>query len=110
MPLFFDDYFVLISKFQLCWKGGKDCWGVRNAHVHIVMFKMYNQQGPTVYHMELYSVLRNSLDGREVWGRMVICICMAESPHVPSVSVTALLIGYTTMQNRSFFKDYFSLY
>ena len=95
MPLFFDDYFVLISKFQLCWKGGKDCWGVRNARVHIVMFKMYNQQGPTVYHMELCSVLRNSLDGREVWGRMVICICMAESPCCQPETIT-LLIGYTS--------------
>ena len=90
MPLFFDDYFVLISKFQLCWKGGKDCWGVRNARVHIVMFKMYNQQGPTVYHMELCSVLCGSLDGRGVRRRMDTCICMAESLCCSLESVTLL--------------------
>ena len=79
-PIFFYGYFVL-SEFQLCWEGGRDCWGVRNPHVHIGIFKMYNQQGPTVYHRELFSLLCNSLDGREVWGRMDICVCTAESPH-----------------------------
>ena len=102
-PYFFYGYFVWISKFQLCWEGGRDCWGVRNARVHTGIFKMYNQQGPTVYHIELYSVLCNSLDGREVWGRMVICICMAESPHISPETVTTLLIGYTTMQNKKKF-------
>ena len=31
---------------------------------------MYNQQGPTVQHMELCSILCGSLDMRGVWGRM----------------------------------------
>ena len=29
--------------------------------------------------MKLCSMLRDSLEGRGVWGRMDICICMAES-------------------------------
>ena len=33
---------------------------------------MDNQQGPTVEHRELCSVLCGSLDGRGVWGRMDI--------------------------------------
>ena len=31
---------------------------------------MDNQQGPTVEHMELCSMLCSNLDGRGVWGRM----------------------------------------
>ena len=33
-------------------------------YVHIVIFKMDNLQGPTIQHMELYSMLCASLDGR----------------------------------------------
>ena len=43
-------------------------------HVHSAIFKMDNQQGPTVQHRELCSLrhtrlLCGSLDGRGVWGR-----------------------------------------
>ena len=41
--------------------------GPRECHTGI--FKMDNQQRPTVQHMELCSVLCGSLDGRGVWGR-----------------------------------------
>ena len=47
--------------------------------VFTAIFKMDNQQGPTVQHRELWSMLCCSLDGRGVWGRMDTCICMAES-------------------------------
>ena len=43
------------------------------------VFNMGNQQGPTVKHRELCSMLCGSLDGRELWGRMDTCICMTES-------------------------------
>ena len=36
--------------------------------VHTAIFKMNNQQGPTVQPMELCSMLCGSLDGRGVWG------------------------------------------
>jgi len=42
-------------------------------------FKMDNQQGPTVEHMQRCSMLCGSLDARGVWGRMDTCLCMAES-------------------------------
>ena len=60
---------------------------------------MYNQQGPTVQQMELYSMFYGSLDGRGVWGRMPSCICMAESLRCLSETTTTLLITYTSIQN-----------
>ena len=39
-------------------------------NIHTAVFKMDNQQGPTVWHMELCSMLCGSLDGRGVCGRM----------------------------------------
>ena len=37
-------------------------------HVHTAIFKMENQQGPTVEHRELCSMLCGSQDGRGVGG------------------------------------------
>ena len=51
--------------------------------------------------MELYSVLRASLDGR-VWGGIGTCICMAESLCCSPETTTTLLIVYTPMQNKKF--------
>ena len=59
--------------------GGRDSYGVWDGHVHTAIFKMDNQQGPTVLHRELGSVLCASLDGRGVWRRMDTCVCMAEA-------------------------------
>ena len=41
----------------------------QNGHAYTAIFKMDNQQGPTLWHMELCSVLCGSLNGRGVWGR-----------------------------------------
>ena len=35
-------------------------------HIHTIIYKIENQQGPTVQHKELYSILCNSLYGKEV--------------------------------------------
>ena len=43
------------------------------VHVHAAVFKMDNQQGPTVQHIELCSMSYGSLDGRGVWGRIDTC-------------------------------------
>ena len=43
------------------------------------VFNVDNQHRPSVSHRELCPVLCGSLDGSGVWGRKVICICMAES-------------------------------
>ena len=42
---------------------------------------------------QLCSVLRNSLDVREVWGRMDTCICVAESLCCSPETVTTLLVS-----------------
>ena len=68
--------------------------------VHTAIFKMDNQQGSTIQHKELCSMLCGNLDGREVWGRMDtcvhigVCVCIAESLCFPPETVTALLISY----------------
>ena len=48
----------------------------------------------------LYS---GSRDGRGVWGRMDIGICMAESFPCSPEAITTLLTGYTTIQNKRLF-------
>ena len=51
--------------------GGKGQLRTWEGHVHTAMFKMDNQQGPTVEHMELCSTLCGSLDGRGLWGKWI---------------------------------------
>ena len=58
------------------------------------MFKMSSQQGPTVQHMELCSMLCGSLAGRGAWGTMDSCVRMAESLCCAPETTTTLLIGH----------------
>ena len=53
----------------------------KDGHVHTAIFKMDNQQGTTVYSARNSARSRDSLDAREVWGRMDTCIGMDECPH-----------------------------
>ena len=46
--------------------GGRDKLGVWDYHIHTTIYKIDNQQGPTVQHKELYSVLCNNLYGKRV--------------------------------------------
>ena len=55
---------------------------------------MHNPQGLNKQHMELCSVLCDRPDGREIWGRMDICIWMAESFCYSPETITTLLIGF----------------
>ena len=48
---------------------GRDRQGVWEGHAHAAVFKMDNQQGPPVQHVELHSVLCASLDGRGLGGQ-----------------------------------------
>ena len=48
-------------------------------------------------------MLCGSLDGREVWGRMDSCMCVAESLHCSPETITALLTSYTLVQIVVFF-------
>ena len=46
-------------------------------------------------------MLCGSLDRREVYGRMDICVCMAESLCCPPEMITTLLISYVCMHAKS---------
>ena len=58
--------------------GRRDSYGVWDRHSHTAIFRVDNQQVPTVQHRELRLMLRGSLSGSWAWGRMDTCICMAE--------------------------------
>ena len=60
---------------------------------------MDNQQRPTVQHKELCSMLCARLDRTGVWGRMATCICTVQSLCCSLETTTALLIGYSLIQN-----------
>ena len=45
--------------------------------------------------MEFCSMLRGTMDGRGVWGRMETCICLAESLSCSLEIIATLLIDYT---------------
>ena len=67
---------------------------------------MDNQQGPTVWHRELCSMLSGSLDRRGAWGRTDTCICMAESLCYPPETITTLLTSYTPILNKKLKKEW----
>ena len=69
--------------------------------VHTAVFKVDNQQGPTVWHKELCSMLCGSLDGRGVWGRIQAYVWLSSfAVHLkPS---HCLLINYSPIQNKQF--------
>ena len=50
--------------------GGRDSWEVWDWHVHTAIFKLDNQQGPTVYHRDLCSILCNKLNGKKIRKRI----------------------------------------
>ena len=52
-----------------------------------------------IFFREFCLMLCDSLDGKEVWGRMDTCICMAESLCCPPETITPLLISYTPIQS-----------
>ena len=79
--------------------GAKDSQGFGVGHVHTAIFKMDNQQRPTVQYMKLCSMLCASLGGKGLWWRLDTCVSMVESlPCLPETTTT-LLIGYTPIQN-----------
>ena len=51
--------------------GGKDGQGIWDGHVHTAIFKTDNQQGSTVQHRELCSMVCGSLDGEEFEGKWI---------------------------------------
>ena len=68
----------------------------------------------TITNMWNCSVLCGRLDGRGVYGRMGICICMAESFCCSSETITTLVISYTPIQSKNLKKkkphSYFKMF
>ena len=48
--------------------------------------------------------VKGNLDGKRVWGKIDTCTCMAESLRCSHNNITTLLISYTPIQNKKFFK------
>ena len=69
------------------------CLELKIPSTDTAVFKMDNQQGPTLQHKELCSMLCGRLNGRGVWGRMDTCAWMAESLHCSPETITTLLMG-----------------
>ena len=44
--------------------GGKDKLGVWDQQIHTTIYKIDNQEGPTVQHRDLYSIYCNNLYGK----------------------------------------------
>ena len=82
--------------------GGRYGNGQLHGRVQTAIFKVDNQQGPTVQHMELCLMLCGSLDGRGVWGKMDTCVCMAVFFHCSPEIITILLISCTPIENKMF--------
>ena len=80
------------------WAGGRGVGGevgiVRKFGVDTAIFKMDNQQGPTVQHRKLCSMLCGDLEGRGVWARMDTDICMAESLCCSPETITTLFVNW----------------
>ena len=53
--------------------------GVWDCHVYTAMFKIDNQQGPTLQHREFCSIFCKNLNGKRIWKRIDTCICITES-------------------------------
>ena len=57
----------------------RDRLRVWNWYIHIVTFKIDNQQRPTVSHRQHYSIVCNNLNGKRIWKRIDTHICTTES-------------------------------
>ena len=55
--------------------------------------------------MELCSVVCGHQDGRGVWGRMGVCVRMAQSLCCSPGTVRTLLVGYMAIQSEKFKKE-----
>ena len=52
----------------------RDSLGVWDGHRYTAVFKMDNQEGPTVEHRELCSILCNNLNGKRIGKIIATCV------------------------------------
>jgi len=79
--------------------GGRDSQGLWEDYVYTAVFKMHNQLKPLCSTWNSAQHYVPAWMKSEVWERMDICMCMAESPHCSPETNTTLLIGYSPIQN-----------
>ena len=79
----------------------KDNWGVRMDMDTLLYVKWITNKISCIAHGALLHV-GGGQDGRGLWGRMDTCIFMADSLGCSPETITPLIIGYTSIQNRSF--------
>ena len=73
-------------------------WGLTYTHSYI---KNDNYQGPGL-HSELYSILCNNLNGKRIWERRDICICITELLScTPAANITFLITCLFLLFSRS---------
>ena len=70
---------------------------------------LFPGQGPRSHMLQLKKKKEKRSCMKIFWGRMDTCIFMAESLHCLPETVTALLIGYTPIQNKKFKRFSFKL-
>ena len=78
---------------------------IPGMHMYSLLYLKWITNKDLLFSTGNCSMLCGSLDGRGVWGRVDICICMAESLHCSPGTITALLTGNTPIQNNKFRKD-----
>ena len=83
---------------------GRDSQGVLDGHVHTAIFKMGNQQRPSIAYGTLLNI-SGSQDERGVWERMDTYICITESFCFPPEIITRLVVCYTTIKNKKITKS-----
>ena len=65
--------------------------GVWDWFIHTTKFKIGNQEGPTVYHREHYSVFYKNLNEKRIWKIIGICVYITESFCYTSETNTTLI-------------------
>ena len=75
-------------------KLGGDRLGVGDWHVYTAIFKIHNQQGPTIEPRELCSIFCNNLNRKRIRKRIDTYMCIAESLCCTPETSTPLLINY----------------
>ena len=58
--------------------GGRDKSGAWNAYTHTTIYKVDDQQGPTLQHRGLYLRFYDKLCEKRIGKRMNICTCITE--------------------------------
>ena len=81
------------------WKGRLGVW---DGHVHTAVFNMDNQQGPTVWHRELFSVLCDGLYRERIFKKkkVDICVCTTDSFCCTPETNTTLLINCSNIKQK----------